>query len=169
MFETDSKMRHSIENLANASWDSGLVGFGRDARNITKKFIKIKNVQCIRNIDLFDNYRQARQNLSNRFSKVGVHEIEQLCTVEKEVVTRTIGVPELDSLLNRKINEYFLFHGTKAECVKKVLNQGLDPRVSGNGLFGQGIYLSERLTKADQYTGISQYLDKLLSFWLIYW
>jgi hypothetical protein len=46
-----------------------------------------------------------------------------------------------------------LFHGTKPDVVDGVVNQGLDSRLGGKGLFGSGIYLAESSTKADQYAG----------------
>ena len=50
-------------------------------------------------------------------------------------------------------NEVLLFHGTEAAAVEKILQDGLDPRVSSAGLFGHGLYFAENASKSDEYTG----------------
>lgn len=53
----------------------------------------------------------------------------------------------------RSGNEVLLFHGTDSNAADKILMDGLDPRVSSNGLFGHGLYFAENASKSDEYTG----------------
>ena len=55
-------------------------------------------------------------------------------------------------MLHREANEYLLFHGTKEETIKPIVDTGF--QVSDNGgLFGSGCYFAESSTKSDQYAG----------------
>lgn len=53
----------------------------------------------------------------------------------------------------RMANEVMLFHGTQSAALDAILLEGLDPRVSGAGLFGNGLYFAENASKSDEYTG----------------
>jgi len=54
-----------------------------------------------------------------------------------------------------EINEYYLFHGTKADTIDNILHEGVDCRLGGDHLlFGRGAYFAETTTKADQYPGM---------------
>ena len=49
-------------------------------------------------------------------------------------------------------DEIFLFHGTKEENIKRIINDGFQLEKAGVGLlYGQGVYLSDSCQKADQY------------------
>lgn len=50
--------------------------------------------------------------------------------------------------LSEGANEKLLFHGTTPEAVNAILTQGFDPNLSRQGLFGQGAYFAEDLSKA---------------------
>jgi hypothetical protein len=54
----------------------------------------------------------------------------------------------------QKVNEHYLFHGTKKETTEKIFSQGLDFRLS-KGMLGTGLYCAECPTKSDQYSGQS--------------
>ena len=49
-----------------------------------------------------------------------------------------------------EVGEKWLFHGTSADSVSKIVRDGFDMRLSG-GLFGFGSYFAENADKADQY------------------
>lgn len=56
------------------------------------------------------------------------------------------------NLMDKDINEYLLFHGTKIETVQKIQRHGFDDRVaSSTGLFGSGIYFADDPQKANKY------------------
>lgn len=60
--------------------------------------------------------------------------------------------PMTSPLLDPAVNEYWLFHGTKAENVDILIDKGYDNRVcSVHGMFGSGFYLAENSTKSNQY------------------
>lgn len=53
--------------------------------------------------------------------------------------------------INTSINEFFLFHGTKADIIQKITLEGFDLKFSRGGLFGRGIYFGENSSKSDEY------------------
>jgi len=58
----------------------------------------------------------------------------------------------LDAMLQRKVNEYLLLHGTRKETVELITENGF--KVSDNEqMYGSGCYFAENSTKSDQYAG----------------
>ena len=57
----------------------------------------------------------------------------------------------LQDHLYGEINEFYVFHGTKADVVNVILNQGLDSRLASGGLLGQGVYGAEDSGKSHGY------------------
>ncbi|KAH3840164.1 hypothetical protein DPMN_113608 [Dreissena polymorpha] len=55
--------------------------------------------------------------------------------------------------VDKRINEYYLFHGTLTSNAESIAQQGFDVRFSKGALMlGRGIYFTDSLVKADQYT-----------------
>ena len=64
---------------------------------------------------------------------------------------------DCDLNLDRNLNEVMLLHGTKPECVRTVILQGLNERFAGTSsgsAFGEAIYLAEDAGKTDQYVTV---------------
>lgn len=125
--------------------------------NLKYSGLKDLKIQRLENIDLYENYAHFRARLFHKAGDIGVFEqLDGVSQSSKNIAT-TEHLDEdsiLKSELFPEINEHFLFHGTKADTYKKILSQGLDFRMAGEkGMFGQGMYLAESSTKADQYTG----------------
>ena len=53
--------------------------------------------------------------------------------------------------LNKDVNEMFLLHSTKPDCLYDILFQGLDPARSKDGIFGRGIYFAENAANSDKH------------------
>jgi hypothetical protein len=62
---------------------------------------------------------------------------------------------KLPGHLDRNLNEAYMLHGTKPETVLSVIANGLNERFSG-GLFGQGTYFAEDISKNDQYVTVDK-------------
>ena len=63
------------------------------------------------------------------------------------------GLKMLSDNVTPEINEYYLFHGTKAIFVDRI-KDGFDFRAATDDLlFGRGVYFAECSTKSDQHTG----------------
>ena len=135
------------------SWKSHLVGHGQDAQNLKHQNITIKKIQQIENWDLFSKYWHARSRLQHQSKSTKIPSISSF-TGETDVETCAYLTPPLKRLLISGINECFLFHGSSHDKMEGIFKHGLDSRLGNNGLFGQGIYMSESSTKADQYAGI---------------
>lgn len=160
LVDVDSTTHKAVEKLVQSTWQSQKVGHGRDAKGLSElKYtsIKVLKVQRLENIDVYENYSHFRARLFHKAGDLGI--FEQLASISQSTgdIATTKSLKEdsvLTSELYHEINEHFLFHGTKPDTYKKILSQGLDFRMAGeNGMFGQGVYLAESSTKADQYTG----------------
>lgn len=104
--------------------------------------------------DLYDKYNTKRQNF---YKKSLNREITPFTYEDDEVKTKIFAPSNVNFGLCSDINEYYLFHGTSKEITMKIIQDGLDYRVSsGKAMFGIGIYLAESSTKADQYVGCNK-------------
>lgn len=152
-----------MEKLVQSTWQRQKVGHGRDAAGLSSlnySGLKVLKVQRLENIDLYENYSHFRARLFHKAGDIGV--FEQLGKISQSTgdiaTTKNLNDDNvLKTELYPEINEHFLFHGTKDDTQKKIFSQGLDFRMAGEkGMFGQGVYLAESSTKADQYTGNKQ-------------
>jgi len=79
---------------------------------------------------------------------------------------KVISCFKIDSPRDREfktlmVNHKLLWHGTTEECVYPILRDGYRSALSSeNGMFGQGIYFSDCVTKAANYTNADE--SKLL-------
>jgi len=56
--------------------------------------------------------------------------------------------------LEKDINECVLLHGTTADAVSAIAQNGIDLRLANpSGRYGSGIYLAESSVKSNMYTG----------------
>lgn len=160
LLDVDSTTYKAVEKLVQSTWQSKKLGHGHDAEGLSDLHytsVKVLKVQRLENIDLYENYCHFRAGLFNKAGVIGVFEkLSSISQGSKDIFTT--NCLEEDSVLKKElypeINEHFLFHGTKPDTYKKILSQGLDFRMAREyGMFGQGVYLAESSTKADQYTG----------------
>ena len=151
LVDIDAHTHKAVEQLVQGSWVQKFVGHGADSRGLTHSKIKVTKVQRIENPTTYQEYRTGLNLACEEGMKADFSPITN--AGEPEVLTATLKIPVLESIRLPEVNEYFLFHGTKADTVEHIVLQGTDTRLGGIGLFGQGLYLAESSTKADQYAG----------------
>ncbi|XP_078580934.1 uncharacterized protein LOC144864598 [Branchiostoma floridae x Branchiostoma japonicum] len=137
----------AIKSLVEKTWRSDAVGIGIDAEKLRHRNIVVHTIKRIENPRLYYKYATHRQEFCYRAVDDGF-----FLSPYPPVATSDLNIPVLKKRLVPEINEHFLFHGTKPERVEAIIAGGLDFRISGQGMFGRGIYLAENSTKADQYT-----------------
>ncbi|KAK7097642.1 uncharacterized protein [Littorina saxatilis] len=148
-----------ITRLVRKTWDKRLVGAGKDASNLKHKDIQVVKVERLENPELWETYRTHRQHLLVRSKQDtkghGFNPVEKAKGSTGPVKTTSLlsGRRGLSRCVESKVNEHYLFHGTKKEFIEKIIHGGLDSRLADhNAMLGQGIYTTESSTKADQYT-----------------
>ena len=151
LVDVDPKTYSAVDRLIQKTWVKD-VGSGKDARGLIHSNIRVKRIQRVENPSVYKDYRHGLIHACEEGIKIGFPSITSI-RGEREVWTANLRIPELEAIRLPEVNEYFLFHGTKAETVENIVVQGADARLGGNGLFGQGLYLAESSTKADQYAG----------------
>ncbi|CAD7946396.1 unnamed protein product [Amoebophrya sp. A25] len=109
----------------------------------------------VENYPLFQKYQQARRTLHREHKRLGIKPPLVLSAVPAAVedcVKQLLGRHQME--LERDLNEMYLFHGTGAEGLKHILQNGFDFReAKENGLYGQGTYFASNVCKSMQYTG----------------
>jgi hypothetical protein len=69
------------------------------------------------------------------------------------------GHNETSRPLEEKINEAYLWHGTKYENVEHIFSQDFRMGRKALGFFGKGLYFAESCAKADEYAGEHEHID----------
>ena len=156
LVDVDPRTHKAVDQLVQGSWLQKYVGHGADSRGLIHSKIQVTKVQRIENLTTYREYRTGLNFACEDGMKADFSPIINIAG-ELEVLTATLKIPELEAIRLPEVNEYFLFYGTKAEIVEHIVVQGTDSRLGSNGLFGQGLYLAESSTKADQYAGKTLY------------
>ena len=154
----DRAVAKAVEDIVQKTWPQHLAGQGRDAAGISRTAtIAVITVEQIENSHLYSKYEYTRKVFRARamkgtarkpsYPKVTSDRNEQPVLTSKQLMS------QLDNQLFPDINEYFLFHGAPQQHIEAILNQGIDTRLSGKGMFGKGAYFCENSMKADQYAG----------------
>ncbi|KAK3577205.1 hypothetical protein CHS0354_030476 [Potamilus streckersoni] len=118
--------------------------------------IKVKEVQRLENLQLFDKYANYRHSQFPKVSKGGkltpLENIKACKTGQPLTLKNTKRGCILDQDIYPEVNELYLFHGTKAVTLDGIFQQSLDNRLAGKGRFGNGIYCAETPAKSNNYT-----------------
>lgn len=163
--ELDPKCRfyRAIEKLFVSTFDVSLKGQGKDAKGLERlnySKLVVRKIQRIENPDLFSGYFNIKQKQFRQLYKLKKSswpKVEDLPNSSGVMKTECL-LKDLSKDMHPEINEVFVFHGTNDSIVKKICNEGLDPRLAGdNAMFGRGVYGAEKSQKADQYTGVYFY------------
>jgi hypothetical protein len=153
--DVDQPTLDAVKHLVADTWDGSFVGLGANAKGLNHCSLKVKKVQRIENVHLFEKYTQERQRLFKKAKFEGeMFHLESLPTSKGPVLTQQKIDKRLTSDIYPEINEHYFFHGTTDDRIQPILKQGFDTRLAKNGSFGSGVYTAESSTKADQYAGI---------------
>ncbi|XP_046542285.1 uncharacterized protein LOC124252667 [Haliotis rubra] len=155
LVKVDKATYNAIDTLVQKTWDSTLVGHGKDAANLTHKAIKVTDIERLENPELFKRYCQKRSTRFTDACRYGYNctPIEKLHNSKGPVLTSIQKIDLLTKDMYSEVNEYYFFHGTKIDKLQAILTSGLDSRVGNTlAMFGSGVYGAESSTKADQYT-----------------
>jgi len=117
---------------------------------------------------LMSAYRNQNQDLWQKYSLVRTaiaEEVARDCDVPHELRTVVTSGRNLEGELDESVNEWHLFHGTSPSKCKSICASNFRLALAGKGatwkdpgkdfgipLYGYGVYLAERITKADEYS-----------------
>lgn len=150
----------SIETVVQKSWIAHKFGKGQDAQGLSQlgySQLNVVKVERVENPVLFDKYAKTRAHLFWLAAKKGkaFTPIDQIaCGSHKPLLTTTHSDANLGHDMYSEVNECYVFHGTPADRVDIIADQGLDNRLAGNAQLGKAVYTAESSTKSDQYAGI---------------
>ncbi|XP_021359151.1 poly [ADP-ribose] polymerase 14-like isoform X2 [Mizuhopecten yessoensis] len=156
----------SIENVVKKSWDAAHFGHGNDAQGLSQlgySNIQVTKIERIENPVLFEKYAQNRAHFFRRAAGFGkpLTPVGQISAGSKRpLLTTQLCDANLRRDIYPEINEHYTFHGTPEDRVAVITAQGLDNRLAGNTVIGQGVYTAESSTKSDQYADCVGRRDK---------
>ena len=163
-YDVDPNTFKDVEQLVKKTWNSQFTGQGKDARNLKHSNLRVRKVERIENLQLYDKYARKRVEFFHRQCSgrktVPIESIYKLYPRAREACRPVLISSKISqrmlSDVYPEINEFYLFHGTKKEYEENITKSGFDTRHGDDtAMFGQGIYAAESSTKADQYAGNS--------------
>ena len=112
----------------------------------------ITNIQRIENTDLFMKYCAENQRLFRKVYVEGeLNHLSQMPMSSGPVVSTDKLDQNFQQYLHGEINEFYVFHATKADVVGVIPEQGLDARLANAGRLGRGVYGAEISAKSHGY------------------
>ena len=113
-----------------------------------------------------DPHREAPQLEVQRIEKIYAPRLQEAYLAELQNIAglcerkvTPLSLPgaavAVQSFESMELNEYLLYHGAPSDKVRRLIEQGLDPRHAGSHfgkLFGSGVYLASNSSKSDIYT-----------------
>ncbi|XP_045199859.1 uncharacterized protein LOC123554054 isoform X2 [Mercenaria mercenaria] len=153
----DESYINDIGRMVKTLWNPENVGFGRDAKGLHHSSINITKVASIGNESVFQDYLNKRKQIENDVFNLGTKLISpgKFPRMRRPIQTYKFVKNQscLGKLLNRNINEYYMFHGTPVDNLEQIERTGIELNKFRFSKLGRGIYFSEDPVKADQYTG----------------
>ncbi|CAF0935835.1 unnamed protein product [Adineta ricciae] len=137
-----SKEFHMISSLINSTISLHDNQYGTVNGRDPTEFV-VKQIKRIQNARLWHEYCFKKDSIIRKNN-------DQLSDYGSSIYLE--ATPILTPLLDKRANEYWLFHGSNPVNIPDLLQVGYDPRVSSLfGLFGGGFYLAENSSKSNQY------------------
>lgn len=149
----ESILCEEVKQLILSLWQPRLVGIGRDAKGLKHTSIEIVNIRLLsqsRSIEKYNKRKKAlRTDVTRRKNRL--HRPGEFQSSVKPVATEAMvnNLPNLKSMLDPNINEFYLFHGTEASNVESIEKENFR---SGKGMFRRAVYFADRPVKSDQYS-----------------
>jgi len=152
-----------------ANWITPYKEIKIDLTHVYRESMEILMNQRIFESGHGDKFGTIRGKDPNRYEVVRVYRIQDAIqwrsydnkrTAIKEKIKNcnkfreeyAVRYPMCSDFLDPVANEYYLFHGTDAHTIQKIIENGFDERFGNvNGMFGPGIYFAEHSSKANQY------------------
>ncbi len=136
VYDVTDELGEEMQEVMSATCVPAHIGIGRDSHGLKHRGFKVVKVERI----------QSSRHWLEYASKKNFVRAKQ--DVEQPLVVKT----DRDWMeIDRDVNEYYFFHGTKPEWVSVIKKHGFEERVASNGLFGHGIYFAENSSKSDEY------------------
>lgn len=161
LFEITHKISSltAMQNIVTQSWVYPVLPIGYDTVGLTHKRIEVRQIYAIQNDTLLNNYVASRHRFQETANQLRGGRFQPITNVKnvlakKPILTSQVETGGLgDNPCNPRINEVYLFHGTKQENVDGIVKNGFDLQRSGGGLYGKALYFAESAQKSDQYAG----------------
>ncbi|EKX46950.1 hypothetical protein GUITHDRAFT_107301 [Guillardia theta CCMP2712] len=145
-FDVTAEWKERMQELISTTCKAEGVGKGRMNSNIGHTYLVVDRVLRIENHLSWKAYSWQRDVVAEQLKKNGVKQEPTAVATARSWMHQSLQ-------LHEGSNEVLLLHGTPAEQVSKIVEEGmLDERMfSSGGIFGGGIYLAENSSKADEY------------------
>jgi len=136
---------HAVQSMISETWSEVVT---RDRKGRAKAHhLEVVNVLHNENRALWESYARARAKI-----------LAQCVASNSTSVGVKTSVADCEPLgdLDRRANEFLLFHGTRPTAADKICSGDFRIDLAGSGagaLYGNGVYFAERSSKGDEYAG----------------
>lgn len=149
-----------IKTLIYKLWCPKLVGIGKDAHSHLHSRINIKTIHHVHSQDVWQRYIKKKKDILNSVTDNRIDRLfcpedfgADIKPVKTDDALKLIPENNLETNVDRKINEHYLFHGTNISNIHSIIQKGFDKNTCHRKMLGKGIYFTDHPVKADQYTG----------------
>lgn len=143
-------------------------GKGSRGHPVPKRLV-LKKVRMVQNETIFVNYLRKRQDIIRQLGDPSFlrdpEKVDDPLLVDLGAADRRGHILTYESVqswrklvnhepIDPRINEFYLFHGTKPKYVELITHNDFLLKMAGASagtLYGRGVYLTESSTKADEY------------------
>jgi len=157
--QVDRVINESCQALLDNTWKEKITRDRRSGHCMGK--LDVVHVLRNENPRLWAHYYLRKQEIAELRSR-GSYELYQAKTGEEPAVLQRLltnedRVGEAEGgqdVLDAKINEFYLFHGTRPSAANAICDAEFDVKLAGEHrgmLYGQGAYFAESSSKADEY------------------
>ena len=147
MVPVDQSTEDAVVTLMRETW------YEYEGNCSTRLALRVKQVTQLKNSPLFHRYLKYRCMMREKH-QLNTTTDRVLYMDDAKVITRDPWL-EQQQQMDPQINEVYLWHGISQKGVHLICSNGFDPSLtSAIGLFGKGIYFSEKSSKSTDSTGI---------------
>eukprot|EP00927_Polykrikos_kofoidii_P040025 TRINITY_DN34297_c0_g1_i1.p1 TRINITY_DN34297_c0_g1~~TRINITY_DN34297_c0_g1_i1.p1 ORF type:complete len:1174 (+),score=175.13 TRINITY_DN34297_c0_g1_i1:138-3659(+) len=158
--ETSSELIHIMQRVVDRSVGADATKQLRtkDRRDGLKipDHLFVRRVERIENAQHLCDYLERRHHIQHAIRKgVGTHFRPVTDLRVKVNYAALLGVENAQELLDSRLNEVFLFHGTSCDAARSIAYDDFHLDMAGSvhgDAFGRGIYFAENCLKCDEYT-----------------
>mmetsp|Transcript_142195 Transcript_142195/g.261938 ORF Transcript_142195/g.261938 Transcript_142195/m.261938 type:complete len:516 (-) Transcript_142195:108-1655(-) len=141
----NAAVQHAVQMLISETW-SDVVTRDRKGGGVPHR-LEVVNVLHNENRALWESYAHARAKI-----------LEQCVASNVKPLGVKTSFADCKALgdLDRRANEFLLFHGTRPSSADKICSGDFRIDLAGSGagsMYGNGVYFAERSSKGDEYAG----------------
>jgi hypothetical protein len=157
MVECPEEVERAVQHLFDMTWKAKATRDRHDSKTVLR--LKVVKVEQNMNHRLWANYYTAREEVREQMKKKLVRaNPAHLLLSHKALTSEGVSKEPILGELDKSVNEFLLFHGTKRSAVEGICHSDFRLNLAGSHrgtLYGKGIYFADSCSKSDEYSEVN--------------